>query len=123
MEPIRVVLVEDHTLARVTMGYFLENAGDMKVVGEAGDGTEAVDLARMHKPDVVLMDYFMPGMDGAQATRQILEYMPETRVVGMSHNDSHAVQEALLGAGAVAFMTKRSSMDDLVGAIRKAAGR
>jgi DNA-binding NarL/FixJ family response regulator len=62
-------------------------------------------------------------MNGAQATRQIAEFVPTARVVGTSHNDSHTIQQALLDAGAVSFLSKRSSMDDMVFAIRKAAGR
>jgi DNA-binding NarL/FixJ family response regulator len=120
-KPIRVVLVDDQPLARFTMGFFLNSAGDIQVVGEAEDGEAAVAVARAQKPDVVLMDYFLPVRNGAEATAEILRIIPNTRVIGMSHNDSEAVIDSMRKAGAAGFVAKRSSMPDLIEAIHKVA--
>lgn len=123
MAPIRIVLVEDQDLARFTMGYFLDTADDMKVVGEATDGPDGIQVAAAHQPDVVVMDYFLPRLNGDRATAEIGKVAPNARVIGMSHNDSDAVMTAMKDAGAVAFINKRSSMPHVIETIRKAAGR
>jgi DNA-binding NarL/FixJ family response regulator len=123
MPQIRIVLVEDHDLARITMGYFLDSAEGITLVGEASDGPEGIQAAADHQPDVVLMDYFLPHLNGAQATAEITRVAPHARVIGISHNDSQAVIDAMLHAGAVAFVNKRSSMPDLIEAVRQAAGQ
>jgi DNA-binding NarL/FixJ family response regulator len=118
---IRIVLVEDHALARFTMGYFLNANEDMEVVGEAANGEEGVEAVLAHQPDIVLVDYFLPGINGAETTSRIAQAAPQARVIGISHNDSQNVIDAMRQAGAVAFMTKRSSIPDLMAAIRQAA--
>jgi DNA-binding NarL/FixJ family response regulator len=120
---IRIVLVDDQPLARYTMGYFLNTADDLTVVGEAGDGQEGVEVVRVHQPDVVLMDYSMPVLNGAKATAEIARTVPSARVIGISHNDSQDVGDAMRNAGAVDFVNKRSPMVDLIAVIRKAAAR
>jgi DNA-binding NarL/FixJ family response regulator len=123
LKRIRIVLVDDQSLGRLTMAYFLNSTSDMEVVAEAADGEEGVEAARLHQPDVVVMDYFMPGLNGAQATAEIGLTAPHTRVIGTSHNNSQTVIDAMRKAGAVDFLAKHSSMPDLMDAIRRAAGQ
>ena len=102
------------------MSFFLNAAEEMEVVAEAADGQEAIELASRHQPDVVIMDYAMPGMNGAEATSQIAAVSPQSRVIGYSNNDSQSVAEAMIQAGAVYFLPKRSSLPELMEAIRQA---
>jgi DNA-binding NarL/FixJ family response regulator len=121
MKPIQVLLVDDepNVLRGLKMRLGLEE--DIRVVGEASDGSTAVDLARRLAPDVVLMDVSMPVMDGIMATRELAEKVPGTAVVILSmHDDSGTVGRAR-EAGAVAFVAKQRLDDSLLAAIRGAA--
>ncbi len=117
----RVLLVDDHQLIRSGLATLLEPAADLKVVGEAANGAEAVDLAARTAPDVVLMDLSMPVMDGVEATRRILENRPGVAVVVLtSFADKGRVTDAI-EAGAVGYLLKGSEPSDLLAAIRAAA--
>ena len=103
---LRVLLVDDHAMVREGLRSILESYTDLEVVGEAGDGIEAVKLARSRQPDVVVMDINMPRMDGIAATRQIKRESPATAVIGISVQESAQAEQAMLTAGATKFLTK-----------------
>jgi two-component system, NarL family, response regulator len=115
---IRVLIVEDHLIARAGLGAIVAAQPDMAVVGEAVDGKQALTLYRAHRPDVTLMDMRMPKMDGFEAIAAIRAEFPEARVVALStFGGDQDIRKALL-AGAKAFLTKDAPYDELVGAIR-----
>ena len=116
----RVVVADDHVMVRSGLVLALEGYADVEVVGEAGNGVDAVHLCEKLKPDVVLMDLRMPKMDGVSATRFIHQTMPEIRIVILtSFTDPELVQEAM-AAGAVGFLLKDASLDDLAAAVHAA---
>ena len=118
--PIRLLLADDHTMLREAVRRAMEAAG-IDVVGEAADGEEAVRLAGSVSPDVVLMDVSMPVLDGVEATRRIHRERPEINIVMLTmHVDADVVTRAL-GAGAVGYLVKDSSMADVVATVRMAA--
>ena len=98
--PLRVLLVDDHPIVRDGLRWLLDSAGGLKVVGEAGDGETAVRLAADLRPDVVLMDLAMPGLDGVEATRRVKAASPETAVLVLTMSDSDASLVAAVTAGA-----------------------
>jgi DNA-binding NarL/FixJ family response regulator len=118
---IGVLVVDDHAMVRSGLTLLIDGAPDLKVVGEASDGRQAVELASDLAPDVVLMDLSMPVMDGVEATRELLRQRPESVVVVLtSFSDQPRVTEALR-AGAVGYMLKDCDPRDLLAAIRAAA--
>ena len=118
---IKLVIADDHRVVRSGLSALLLAFDDMKLVGQASDGGEAVRVCAESRPDVVLMDLVMPVMDGIAATRVIRERWPETQVIALtSFGDQEHVQEALK-AGAIGYLLKDVSDDDLVTAIRNAA--
>jgi len=115
---IRVLLVDDQQITRQGLLALLERHDDLEVVAEAATGELAVQLAQQHRPDVVVMDVAMPGMNGIEATRQIIEALPRSKVIALSmHSDSQFVLE-MLRAGAVGYLLKDCAQEDLVQAIR-----
>jgi two-component system response regulator DesR len=120
--PIRVVLVEDNAVFREALELLLGLRSDVDVVASVGDGTEAVAAVREHRPDVVLMDYRLPGLDGVQATAAIHEAVPGVAVVILTASVAPREFGALLEAGAVACLTKDQDLDEIVAAVRQAAG-
>ena len=120
---IRVVLVDDHQLLRTGLASLLEAADGIAVVGEAGDGEQALAvLAATPDVDVVLMDLSMPVLDGVAATARVRTEHPEVRVVVLSSFAEHARVRDAVAAGAVGYVLKDSTPDELVAAIRAAAG-
>jgi NarL family two-component system response regulator LiaR len=118
---IRLVIVDDHRVVRSGLSALLLAFDDLKLVGQASDGEEAVRVCSEVMPDVVLMDLLMPGMDGIAATRAIRERRPETQVIALtSFGDQEHVREALK-AGAIGYLLKDASDEELVTAIRNAA--
>ncbi len=116
-----VLLVDDHPLVRAGLNTLVSTTDDLEVIGEAGGGEQAVSMAGDHHPDVVLMDLSMPGMDGIEATRRILEAHPEVRVVVLtSFADQDRVADAL-AAGAVGYLLKDCDPREVLAAIRSAA--
>ncbi len=122
--PIRVMIVDDHDMVRRGLATFLKVQADLELVGEASGGEEAVRLCDQLRPDVVLMDLVMPGMDGAAATRAIRERCPEIQVIALTSFKEKELVEGALQAGAIGYLLKNISSDELADAIRKAhAGR
>ena len=122
--PIRVLLVDDHAVVRSGLSAFLLAFDDLELVGEAGSGEEAVRVAQQVKPDVVLMDLVMPGMDGAAATRLIRERAPHAQVIALTSFKEEELVQGVMQAGAIGYLLKNISADELADAIRKAhAGR
>ncbi len=115
---IRVVLVDDHMVMRQGLAALLRAEGDIRVVGEASDGESALSLVRKIRPDVILMDIDMPGMDGIQATKVIYQEMPDIRIIGLSMFQEAERQDAILNAGAVKCLTKSGPSEAVVDAIR-----
>lgn len=111
---MRVLIVDDHAAVRRSLTRALQEEPGIDIVGEAPDGAEAVRLADRLKPDVVLMDIVMPGIDGIEATRQIMRSRPQTRVIGLSVHDSMSYAAGMLDAGACAYLLKDCDMADLV---------
>jgi len=117
---VKILLVEDETIVRETISRVLraENSLQIEIVGETGDGLEAVELAKKHKPHVVLMDILIRGVNGIDATRRILHDNPQIRVIVLSvHSSKTAVME-MLRAGAIGFLPKADSLEELMIAIR-----
>jgi NarL family two-component system response regulator LiaR len=122
IDPIRVMIVDDHALVRTGLGTFLMAYDDLALVAEAESGEEALDLCAQLEPDVVLMDLVMPGMDGAAATRAIRERWPQTQIIALtSFKDQEWVEKALQ-AGAVGYLLKNVGAGELADAIRAAHG-
>lgn len=119
--PIRVLLVDDQSLVRLGFRMVLEAEADIEVVGEAGDGAEALRAVDRERPDVVLMDVRMPGMDGIDATRRITAEHPEVRVVVLTTFDLDEYAFGALRAGASGFLLKDARPADLTSAIRTVA--
>lgn len=118
---IRVLLVDDEPLLRMAFTMVLDAQADMAAVGEAGDGAQAVRLARQLRPDVVLMDVRMPGTDGIEATARIVESCPESRVLILTTFDLDEYAFAGLRAGASGFLLKNALPEELLTAIRSVA--
>jgi NarL family two-component system response regulator LiaR len=120
-EPITVLIVDDHLLVRQGVRAFLETQPDIRVLGDAGSGQEAVQLATELVPDVVLMDLVMPGMDGVEATRLLRRTSPRSQVLVLTsyHQDEHIFPA--IRAGALSYLLKDVSPTELAEAVRKAA--
>jgi DNA-binding NarL/FixJ family response regulator len=116
---IKILLAEDHKIVREGTRQLLEQAPDMEIVGEAADGLEAVRLASDLRPDVVVMDVRLPGMNGIEATRVIAARLPEVRILILSAYDDDSYVFPLLEAGASGYLLKTSSGAELAEAIRR----
>ena len=122
-DPIRVVLVEDNQVFREALELLLSLRADIDVVASVADGTDAVPACREHRPDVIVMDYRLPGLDGVQATKAVREACPDTAVVCLTASASGGEVDALVEAGAVTTLRKDQELDEIVAAIHRAAGR
>jgi DNA-binding NarL/FixJ family response regulator len=123
MNKVRVILADDHAVVREGLKRLIENEPDIDVVGEAEDGRGAVDQARKLSPDVAVIDVTMVPVGGLQATREMREHCPNTRVLALTvHEDRSYVQE-LLEAGASGYVLKRAAGEELIGAIRAVASK
>ncbi|GAA3886941.1 response regulator transcription factor [Leifsonia kafniensis] len=121
MTQTRIMLVDDQALLRVGFGMVLEAEDDFVVVAEAGDGAEAITKAAQTRPDVILMDVRMPGVDGIEATRRITAAQPESRVIVLTTFDLDEYAFGALRAGASGFLLKDAKPSELVAAIRAVA--
>jgi DNA-binding NarL/FixJ family response regulator len=119
---IRVLLVDDHPVVRSGLAGLLAAEDDLEVVGEAGDGMEAVSLAERLLPDVVLMDLHMPVLDGPGATSELARRVPSARVLVLTTFDTDADIVRAVEAGATGYLLKDTPRDQLVEAVRRAAG-
>ena len=120
--PIRILLVEDNQVFREALELLLGMRADVEVVASVGDGSEVVEAVQKHGPQVVLMDYRLPGMDGVQATAAVKERHPEVAVVCLTASANPREIEALYEAGASSCLTKDQELDDIVDAVKRAAG-
>jgi len=118
---IRVLITDDHKVVRRGLRGFLELDPDLEVVGEAGNGEEAVAMAHELRPDVVLMDLLMPVMDGMEATRQIRRRLPDVEVVALTSVLENASVTGAIKAGAIGYLLKTTDADELCEAIKAAA--
>jgi len=119
-QKIRVMLVDDHNVVRSGLATFLKAYDDLELVGEARNGLEAVNLCRQKKPDVILMDLMMPEMDGISATRAIMADCPEIKIIAMTSFEDQQLVQGVLAAGAISYLLKNVSSDELARAIREA---
>ena len=119
-QPIRVMLVDDHTLVRRGLATFLKVFDDLELAGEAASGEAAIKLCGQVLPDVILMDLMMPDMDGATATRLIRQQFPKVQVVALTSFKEEQVVQNALQAGAIGYLLKDVSADELARAIRAA---
>jgi NarL family two-component system response regulator LiaR len=118
---IKVIIVDDHVLVRSGLEVVLGMFDDLILAGQAGDGEEAVRLCQELQPDVVLMDLVMPGMSGVEATRRVLDACPETKVVALTSFTEEDLIGETLRAGAIGYLMKNVSADQLADAVRSAA--
>ena len=115
---IRILLADDHELVRQSLRYMLESESDSEVVGEAGDGREAVKLAEELQPDVVVLDIEMPGMDGIKAAREIMAKSPSMKILALSMHSERGYVSEIFKAGAAGYILKDSAFEELVRAIK-----
>ncbi len=116
----RVLVVDDHRIMREGLVGLMQFEPDIEIVGQAGDGPQAIELAEQLQPDLVIMDVNLPGMNGVEATKCILARIPNTRIIGLSMHADEKLARAMHDAGAVAYLTKGGPSDDLIAAIRAA---
>jgi len=118
MEKIKILLAEDHVVVREGTRELIQHEDDMEVVGEAGDGEEAVELATQTHPDVIIMDVNMPKLNGIEATKQIKVKLPSTAILILSAYDNDQYISALLEAGAAGYLLKNIKGKELIDAVR-----
>jgi NarL family two-component system response regulator LiaR len=121
LRKIQVMLVDDHNVVRSGLATFLKAYEDLELVGEARNGLEAVNLCRKIQPDVILMDLMMPEMDGIAATRAILADHPNVKIIAMTSFEEDELVHGVLVAGAMSYLLKNVTADELAKAIREAA--
>lgn len=117
---IKILIVDDHAVVRSGLGKFLLVHRDLELVAEAADGAEAVQLAGLHQPDVILMDLMMPGMDGIAATREICRKYAHIKVIALTSFAEQNMIQGALQAGAVGYLQKNITAGELAAAIRSA---
>jgi DNA-binding NarL/FixJ family response regulator len=117
-DPIRVVLIDDHTVLRDGLKLLLSLEPDIQVVGEAGSGGEGIAVSERYRPSVVVTDVGLPDVDGVEVTRRLREGLPETRVLVLTVHDEDHYVFTLIQAGASGYLLKNAAGDDLVNAIR-----
>jgi len=118
--PIQIVIVDDHAMLRKGLAVFLMSYTDLQLVGEAANGKEALALCAEKRPDIVLMDLLMPIMDGISATRIIHESYPDIKIIALTSFGEERLIKNILAAGAISYLFKKISADDLAKAIRAA---
>jgi DNA-binding NarL/FixJ family response regulator len=119
IQPIRVILADDHTLVRAGMRVLLEKLPGVEVVGEASEGREALRLVRKQRPDVVLMDISMPGLNGLEAAARMAREFPEVRVIILSMHNNEEYYWRALKAGAAGYLLKKAATAELESALQR----
>ncbi len=122
MSKMRVLIADDHVIVREGLRALLEAQPDIKVVGEAADGEEAVKKTREVQPDIVLMDITMPGMNGLEATRQIRQHSPDVKILALTMHEGNEYFFKILDAGASGYFIKGGSSSELISALRAVWG-
>lgn len=117
---IRVLIVDDHAVVRTGLRFFVLAFDDLELVGEAANGEQALRMCLDLNPDVVLMDLAMPGMDGVSATRVVRQYCPDSQIIALSSFHQEDLVRQALEAGAISYLPKDTSADELADAIRAA---
>jgi DNA-binding NarL/FixJ family response regulator len=117
-QQIRIVLVDDHDIVRTGLKSFLETQEGFHIVGEAGSGSQAIQVSQAICPDVVVMDITMPGMDGLEATRQLKVLCPQVQILALTVHEDKQYFFEMLAAGATGYVTKQAAADELVAAIQ-----
>ena len=120
MSEIRLLLVDDHEVVRTGIRMLLESQSDIKILGEASTGAEAIQMAREFRPDVVVMDITLPDITGIEATRRLKDRQPEIAVVALTIHEDEQYFFEMLQAGASGYVPKRAAPEDLISAIRAA---
>lgn len=115
---INILLVDDHELVRTGIRRILEDVKGLKVIGEAQNGEEAVQFCRKNTPDVVLMDMNMPGIGGLEATKKILRYSPDTKVIVLTVHTEDPIPTKVMQIGASGYLTKGAGPDEMINAIK-----
>lgn len=121
-QAIRIVIADDHTLVRQSVGRLLDGSEGMEVVGEASDGSQAVDLVRLHLPDVAVLDVSMPGMDGLEAAEKIRIDPGNVRLLMLTMHDDDTTLRRATDAAVDGYVAKTASTDEVVEAVRTVAG-
>jgi len=121
VKPVRLVLADDHTLVRAGIRALLEKLPGVEVVGEAGDGREVLKLVKLHRPDVVLMDIAMPGLNGLEAAARMAKEFPDVRVIILSMHNNEEYYWRALKAGAAGYLLKKAATVELATALQRVA--
>ena len=119
IKPVRVILADDHTLVRAGIRALLEKLPEVKVLGEASNGREALELVKTHKPDVVLMDITMPGLNGLEAAARMAKEFPAVRVIILSMHNNEEYYWRALKAGAAGYLLKKAATAELAVALQR----
>ena len=117
MEKITILIADDHTLVRETWSFILNTDERFNVIAESGSGEEAVELAKQLRPDIVIMDINLPGMNGIEATQLIRKYSPASRILGVSLHTQPSYARKMIQKGAMGYVTKNSSREEMFKAI------
>jgi DNA-binding NarL/FixJ family response regulator len=122
MKTIRTLLVDDNAMLRLSLALLLETYDSFQIVGQAGDGQQAIDLCRLLQPDVVLMDLLMPGVDGVRATDLIHRKHPDIQIFVLTSTTDHSLIRKALDAGAAGYLLKNVSGQEIMTAVHDAYG-
>jgi DNA-binding NarL/FixJ family response regulator len=115
---VEIIVIDDHDLVRFGLVRLLSDVAGIRVVADGNSGQRAVELAKEHEPDVILMDLRMPGMDGIEATKKIQRLFPEIKIIAVTACDDNPFPARLLQAGASGYLTKGASTDEMIQAIK-----
>lgn len=121
MSEVHLLLVDDHAVVRTGLRMLLESQSDLRIIGEASTGAEALEMAEREKPQIIVMDITLPDMSGIEVTRRLKQTHPEIAVVALTIHEDEQYFFEMLQAGAAGYIPKRAASDELIGAIRAAA--